>query len=185
MVRASFLACSGVCMKAPVPHFTSSTMASVPAASFLLIMLEAISGMLSTVPVTSLRAYMSLSAGTRLPLCPMTQRPILRTISLNSSMFFSIHTPGTDSSLSRVPPVWPSPRPLILATVPPQAATRGAITRVVVSPTPPVECLSTFMPGRSERSTTSPECIMAEVSSLTSRSVMPCQHTAISHADIW
>ena len=50
------------------------------------------------------------------------------------------------SNLSVVPPVWPKPRPLILATGTPQAATRGASTRVVVSPTPPVECLSTLTP---------------------------------------
>ena len=33
----------------------------------MLITLEAISGMPSTVPVTSLRAYISLSAGTKFP----------------------------------------------------------------------------------------------------------------------
>ena len=49
--------------------------------------------------------------------------------------------------LSMVPPVWPRPRPLILAILTPQAATMGVITSVVLSPTPPVECLSTLMPG--------------------------------------
>ena len=50
--------------------------------------------------------------------------------------------PGIDSSLSRVPPVWPSPRPDSCGTGTPQAATRGASGRVILSPTPPVECLS-------------------------------------------
>ena len=77
----------------------------------------------------------------------------------------STQQPGIDSSLSKVPPVCPRPRPLILATVPPHAATSGATTNVVVSPTPPVLCLSTFTPGKSLRSTISPECIIAIVRS--------------------
>ena len=43
-------------MKAPVPVFTSSRMQSLPAASFLLMMLEAIRGTLLMVAVTSRRA---------------------------------------------------------------------------------------------------------------------------------
>ena len=184
MVRASLSASSALCINAPLPAFTSSTMASAPEASFLLIMLEAMSGMPSTVPVTSLSAYISLSAGTRFFVCPITQRPISATICLNLSIVSSTLTPGTDSSLSSVPPVWPSPRPLIFATVPPHAATRGAAISVVESPTPPVECLSTFTPARSSSLTISPEFIMAKVSSLISRLVMPSRHTAIIHADI-
>src|SRR5436309_5066610 len=52
--------------------------------------------------------------------------------------------PGIASSLSSVPPVWPRPRPLIIGTVRPPAATMGARIREVLSPMPPVECLSTF-----------------------------------------
>ena len=54
--RASSMASSRFCMKAPVPMVTSSRMASEPAASFLLMMEEAISGMQPTVAVTSRRA---------------------------------------------------------------------------------------------------------------------------------
>ena len=43
-------------MKAPDPVFTSSTSPPAPSAIFLLMMLLAISGMASTVPVTSRRA---------------------------------------------------------------------------------------------------------------------------------
>ena len=50
--------------------------------------------------------------------------------------------PGIDSSLSSVPPVWPRPRPVSCGTATPQAATSGASGRVILSPTPPVECLS-------------------------------------------
>ena len=42
-----------VFMNAPSPHFTSSSTALLPSASFLLITEDAISGMLSTVDVTS------------------------------------------------------------------------------------------------------------------------------------
>ena len=40
-------------MNAPSPHFTSSTSALLPSASFLLMIDAAMSGTLSTVPVTS------------------------------------------------------------------------------------------------------------------------------------
>ena len=43
-------------MNAPLPHFTSSTSALLPSASFLLITDAEISGMLSIVAVTSRRA---------------------------------------------------------------------------------------------------------------------------------
>ena len=56
MAFASSIEPSSVCMMAPEPVFTSSTMASEPEASFLDIMEEAISGRLSTVAVTSRRA---------------------------------------------------------------------------------------------------------------------------------
>ena len=56
MVLASSRESSYRGMNAPVPVFTSRTMPSAPAASFLLIMEEAISGMESTVAVTFLRA---------------------------------------------------------------------------------------------------------------------------------
>ena len=65
------------------------------------------------------------------------------------------------------------PRPLILATLPPQAATMGAQISVVLSPTPPVECLSTFLPAMAERSIISPDLAMTFVSSVISWSVMP------------
>ena len=71
--------------------------------------------------------------------------------------------PGIASSLSRVPPVWPSPLPLILAKTSPTDASKGPRTKVTVSPTPPVECLSTFDPGTSDKSTVSPESIIAFV----------------------
>ena len=50
--------------------------------------------------------------------------------------------PAMASSLSSVPPVWPRPRPAACGTAPPQAMTTGTSGMVILSPTPPVECLS-------------------------------------------
>ena len=57
--------------------------------------------------------------------------------------------------------------------------------RLTLSPTPPVECLSTLRPGRSERSRTSPECSMACVQPASSTGLKPRKKMAISSADIW
>ncbi len=89
------------------------------------------------------------------------------------------------SSLSSVPPVWPSPRPEIIGTGTPHAATRGASTSETLSPTPPVECLSTFTPSMSDRSRTVPECSIARVSAAASAASRPCKNAAIRNADIW
>ncbi len=56
MFRARCSASSRVCMKAPLPHFTSRTRPSGPSAIFFDIMLAVISGTDSIVPVTSRRA---------------------------------------------------------------------------------------------------------------------------------
>ena len=56
IVRARVRASAGSFMKAPDPVFTSSTSASAPSAIFLLMIELAISGIDSTVPVTSRRA---------------------------------------------------------------------------------------------------------------------------------
>ncbi len=88
------------------------------------------------------------------------------------------------SSLSRVPPVCPSPRPDILGTTTPHAATRGASTIDTLSPTPPVLCLPTLMPGIAERSTRSPDRTIASVSCAVSSAVIPLRTMAISRADV-
>ena len=56
-----------------------------------------------------------------------------------------------------MPPVWPRPRPEIIGTHTPHAATSGAMMIDVLSPTPPVECLSAFGLGMSEKSRMLPE----------------------------
>ena len=85
-----------------------------------------------------------------------------------------------DSSLSRVPPVWPRPRPDIIGTAMPQAATMGASGMLILSPTPPVECLSTFGAGMCPSSSTSPEPSMASVHGANSSVEKPLMKMAMS-----
>ena len=92
--------------------------------------------------------------------------------------------PGMASSLSSVPPVWPSPLPDILAILMPgQQAMSGAKIKVVVSPTPPVECLSALTPRMADKSIRSPDSAMAMVSSTVSSGDMPWIQMAISMAE--
>ena len=90
--------------------------------------------------------------------------------------------PGIASSLSSVPPVCASPRPESFATGMPMAAASGASAIVVLSPTPPVECLSTTVRPSDERSIVAPESIIACVSSCVSASERPRKTTAIAQA---
>ena len=71
--------------------------------------------------------------------------------------------------------MWPSPRPETIGTGTPAAAAIGARIKEVLSPTPPVLCLSTFKPGVLERSTTEPDRIMASVRAAVSWSVIPAR----------
>ncbi len=173
--------CSTVFMIAPLPTLTSSTMPCAPPASFLDMILDAIRGIESTVAVTSRSAYSRLSAGTNSLVCPTTQQPTRLAMAINSSSGSSTRMPGMLSILSMVPPVWPKPRPLILITLPPHAATSGTSTKVVVSPTPPVECLSTGMPPTSGLSI-SPVRAIDMVSDAVSRASIPLRRIAIRRA---
>ena len=84
-----------------------------------------------------------------------------------------------------MPPVCPSPRPDIIGTFTPHAAASGARTSDVLSPTPPVLCLSTFTPGMPDRSTRMPDRTIASVSQAVSSAVMPRRTMAISRAEAW
>ena len=87
-----------------------------------------------------------------------------------------------DSSLSKVPPVWPSPLPDIFATFRPHAATIAPRAMEVLSPTPPVECLSAFIPSIDDRSKTCPLFIMASARLAVSWSSIPFKTMAIKRA---
>ena len=163
MASARAAASAGVFINAPLPYLTSKTILCAPAASFLLIMLEAISGRLSTVQVTSRRAYNFLSAGANSPLCPTTAMPICCTWAKNRSSDRVTRKDGMDSSLSMVPPVSPRPLPDILAILQPAAAAIGATISVVLSPTPPVECLSADKSPKADKSSASPDFAISSV----------------------
>ena len=83
-----------------------------------------------------------------------------------------------------MPPVWPRPRPEIIGTAPPQAATIGASISDTLSPTPPVECLSTTGRSRSQ-SITVPERVIALVSATRSPGSIPRRNSAIASAPTW
>ena len=59
----------------------------------------------------------------------------------------------------------------------------GATMSVVLSPTPPVLCLSTERSPKADRSIVSPERAIAIVSAAVSASVMPRKKIAIKSAD--
>src|SRR3954447_5059894 len=88
------------------------------------------------------------------------------------------------SSLSSVPPVWPRPRPEIIGTAPPQASRVGASIRLTLSPTPPVECLSTTGLSRFQSSTL-PESRIARVNARRSSLSRPLRKKAIASAPTW
>src|SRR3984885_11910837 len=92
--------------------------------------------------------------------------------------------PGIDSSLSSVPPVCPRPRPESCGTAAPQLATSGARISDTLSPTPPVECLSTVGLRSRVRSRRSPEAIISPVHALSSAPLRPVKQIAISSAAI-
>ena len=101
------------------------------------------SGIDSTVAVASRSAYIFLSAGAISGVCPIIAQPSRSSCCARLASERSVRNPGIDSSLSSVPPVWPSERPDIIGTATPSDATSGASTSDTLSPTPPVECLST------------------------------------------
>ena len=71
-----------------------------------------------------------------------------------------------------------------LRTATPQAATSGASGNVILSPTPPVECLSAVGHDSVEKSIRSPLSIMACVHRAISSRSMPLSRIAIARADI-
>ncbi len=78
--------------------------------------------------------------------------------------------------------MWPRPRPESCGTATSKTATRGASGRVILSPTPPVECLSAVGRDSDEKSIRSPLAIIAAVHVAISRRVMPLSRIAIASA---
>ena len=184
MTWANSAAFLGSLIKAPTPVLTSRTSASVPSAIFLLIIDDAMSGIASTVAVTSRNAYNFLSAGAKPgPAAQITAPQSCKTFSISAFVSDARH-PGIDSNLSNVPPVCPSPRPDNCGTAAPHAATKGANGKVILSPTPPVECLSTVGRDKADQFIRSPLLIIASVQREISRKSIPLSKIAIKSADI-
>jgi hypothetical protein len=76
-------------------------------------------------------------------------------------------------------------RPEIIGTIPPQAATIGASISETLSPTPPVECLSSTGPLAPGQSMTVPESRIASVKATASSGCMPRKNTAMANAATW
>ena len=66
----------------------------------------------------------------------------------------------------------------------PKDATRGNKINDTLSPTPPVECLSTIILLNFDKSSISPECAIANVKSVVSCFVIPFKYIAIINAAI-
>ena len=130
-------------MNAPEPTFTSSTSAAVPSANFLDMIELAMSGIDSTVPVRHAvrRACDRPAPGPARrrrspPRRPRAGRPSRR----------SEGGPPARDGLHLVEACRPcgrGPARRALGTAAPHAATSGHSGRLILSPTPPVECLST------------------------------------------
>ena len=185
MVSASRRESLGSVRNAPLPTLMSSTSPVRSSASFFDMMLAAMSGMDSTVPVTSRSAYSLRSAGTRCRVCPIMTQPSLSTWVRASCRERSVRNPVIASSLSRVPPVCPRPRPEIIGTASPRHAAMGARRSEVLSPTPPIECLSTRGLAYPVKSSRSPDVNIASTSAFSSSGSRPRKKTAIASADIW
>src|SRR5207253_118886 len=94
--------------------------------------------------------------------------------------------PGDRLELVERPAGMTEPRPLILPNGTPHAATMGPTASVVLSPTPPVECLSTTLrPSAAPSSIVSPLRIIASVSANVSSPFRPRKYTAMQNAAIW
>lgn len=78
------------------------------------------------------------------------------------------------SNLSRVPPVKPNPLPDIIGTLKPNAAKAGAKIKLILSPIPPVLCLSTNKFSHSfGKIRVSPDSVIDRVSSTVSATDIP------------
>ena len=117
IVSASALASSRAFMKAPSPHFTSSTSASMPSAIFLLMIEAEISGQaLDRGGHVAQRVELAVRGRDLGRLADQAEARSPAAPARKSLEAEPTSKPGIASSLSSVPPVWPSPRPEIIGT---------------------------------------------------------------------
>ena len=118
---------SSVFMNAPAPVLTSSTRPPMPSAIFLLMIEADMSGnAFDGAGHVAQRVERCGRPGRSPRSARSARRRPPRPPSRNSSSDSAVRNPGIDSSLSRVPPVCPSPRPDIIGTTAPHAIASGA-----------------------------------------------------------
>ena len=161
--RASCLASSALVIKEPLPHFTSTTTPSAPAASLRLSVPAVINGMEGIAPIFFRRSKRIDSTGEISSCRSANAHPSLRTWSVKSSKSISVLTFGIAFNFSVVEVKCSSSSPFIMGMATPEAAANGPRTKVVLSPTPPVEYFSILGRETSIISITSPESIISSV----------------------
>ncbi len=179
--RASASASAAVFRNAPLPDFTSSTSPSSPAASFFDRIEAVIRSTLSTAAASSRIAYSRRSAGARSALAATMAQPVCATQRRNVGSSGSVQKAGDRFQLVQ--------RAARMAQAPagyhrhirPAGRQHRRKDQDTVSPIPPVECLSTTGPGRSQR-ITRPLSRIARVSATRPSAPMPRVRTAMAKA---
>ena len=177
------VASSASAMYAPSPKVTSRAMAPAPPAMARLMTDAATRPDEGVVAVASRSSASRRSAGVSRALGAATAMPTSRTWRTKRASGRSASKPGIASSLSMMPPAWPSPRLPVVATRTPSAAASGAAAMGAVSPTPPVLWRSPAGPSEPS-SSRSPEAMSPRVRASTCSRPIPVRHAAMHHAAI-
>ena len=185
--RPAARASASVFMNAPRPTFTSSTSPSMPSAIFLLMIDEAMSGMLSTVPVTSRSAYSFLSAGAMSASARSSAQPIALAAHARNASAIQVRR-GTRGW----PPACRACRRCgrgrgrnIFGTTTPHAATSGATTMRGLVADAARGVLVDLEPGMSRQiQHARPEAPSPRSTRPSPRAVMPRRSIAISSAEV-
>ena len=139
---------SRVFMNAPRPTLTSSTRPSIPSASFLLMIDAVMSGMLSTVAVTSRSRYEPAVRRRDVPGLADDDAADIRAARRRSrGPRDRPGSPGSPRACRACRRCGPARAPTSSARPRRTRPPAGARTSDVLSPTPPVLCLSTFRPA--------------------------------------
>lgn len=169
-------------MNAPDPTLTSRTSEPVPSAIFLLMIDDAMSGIASIVPDVAQRVQLLRSAGEARTRLADDRADVLEPA---ASPVRQRRAPARD----RLGLVERAARgrgraPTACGTATSNTATSGASGSVILSPTPPVECLSGQGRDSDEKSSRSPLAIIAAVQRAISARSMPLSRIAIASDDI-
>ena len=158
----------------------------MPSAIFLLMIDAQMSGMLSTVPVTSLSAYSFRSAGAISDVWPMSAHPIVDTAVFNSSRESRSRNPGIDFELvERAARMAQTAARHHRHERAARGSERGEDERRLVADAAGAVLVDRDAAADSGSSTRTPDRTIASVSAAVSSAVMPRRRIAISSADAW